>query len=345
MTNRLIVLRALVRPPFAILLGLCAAVGMAQAGHFPSTVHQLLAFGAVGGWMLFAVALNDVADEQIDAVNLATDFRRVLVTQRVSRRRLTTFGVASAIAGLLCAALVSVSAAAVVGCGLALAAAYSLPPFRLSGRGTLTAALLPLGYVTVPFLVGAFSVSTRLDARGLVLLAGLYLGFMGRLVLKDFRDLHGDRLYGKRTLLVRHGRRCTCVFSAMFWTTGALVTLVALPVDPSLVVATLAYVACTLVLLGELAHDDDGVRDVANISTIAVVGRALVSTMLFELVMTNSGWDLRARAGIIALSAVASVSMARDHRKQLLAHEDGCTALELAGLARPAAHSPREVAA
>ena len=127
-------------------------------------------------------------------------------------------------------------------------------------------------------------------------MAGLYLGFMGRLVLKDFRDVHGDRLYGKRTLLVRHGRTITCTFSAAFWTAGGLVALAGVLHDPALVVATFAYVAATLVLLARLARDDDGTRDVGTISTIAIIGRALVYTVLFELVMTNAGWDLSVRA-------------------------------------------------
>ena len=38
-----------------------------------------------------------------------------------------------------------------------------------------------------------------------MLLAGLYVGFIGRILLKDFRDVRGDALFGKRTFLVRHG--------------------------------------------------------------------------------------------------------------------------------------------
>ena len=70
--------------------------------------------------------------------------------------------------------------------------------------------MLPLGYVAVPFLIGSFSAGGGVDRHGFVLLTALYLGFMGRLVLKDFRDQYGDALYGKRTMLVRCGRARTC---------------------------------------------------------------------------------------------------------------------------------------
>ena len=58
------------------------------------------------------------------------------------------------------------------------------------------------------------------ESPDLALLAALYVGFVGRIVLKDFRDVVGDRLFGKRTFLVRHGRRTTCVLSAACWVGG-----------------------------------------------------------------------------------------------------------------------------
>ena len=60
-------------------------------------------------------------------------------------------------------------------------------------------------------------------AVDLLLLAGLYAGFVGRILLKDFRDVRGDALFGKRTFLVRHGRGATCTLSAIFMTLGVSV--------------------------------------------------------------------------------------------------------------------------
>ena len=80
--------------------------------------------------------------------------------------------------------------------------------------------LLPLGYVAVPYLLGIFAVRSTITPNDLLLLGGLYAGFIGRIVLKDFRDVRGDALFGKRTFLVRHGRRATCIFSAAFLVLG-----------------------------------------------------------------------------------------------------------------------------
>jgi hypothetical protein len=41
-------------------------------------------------------------------------------------------------------------------------------------------------------------------------MGGLYVGFIGRIMLKDFPDVRGDALFGERTFLVRHGWRATC---------------------------------------------------------------------------------------------------------------------------------------
>ncbi len=331
------VMCALVRPPFAVLLGLCMAVGMVQTGHLPSTVRQLLALVAVGGWMLWAVALNDVGDEHIDRVNLANDAQRVLVTGRATRRQVVVIALGAGVVALGAAAAFGAASVVVVGCGLALAAAYSLPPLRLCGRGALTSALLPLGYVAVPFLVGVFSSGSGVNGRGLVLAGGLYLGFMGRLALKDFRDQHGDRLYGKRTTLVRHGRASTCAFSAVFWTAGAVVALLAQARPVVLPMVMGAYVVAVLAMLRDIACDGDGLRDDANISAIAVVGRALVYTFLIQMVTAISGWNALAQNLIIAAVGVAALGMAWELRREFVPASDPLTEQERLTFASPGA--------
>lgn len=318
MTRALRVTGALVRPPFAALLALSTAVGLVQAGHVPGIVRQVLVFAAVAGWMVFAVALNDLADVDIDRVNLPDDPRRVLANRRASRGEVVGVAVAAAAGACAAGAALDLEAVTVVACGLLLAVAYSLPPLSLSRRGILTSALLPLGYVSVPFLVGAYAGSRTVDGRGVVLLAGLYLGFMGRLVLKDFRDEHGDRLYGKRTTLVRHGRVRTCAFSAVFWSVGAGVALAGQPRSVPLTLATAAYVAAVVALLADVAADQSGVRDVANVMAVSVVGRALIVTFLTQMATTMTGWSPAMRGGLVLATAFAALGVARECRTQLL---------------------------
>ena len=44
-------------------------------------------------------------------------------------------------------------------------------------------------------------------------MAALYLLFVGRIVLKDFRDREGDAAYGKSTFLLKCGKPATCLAS------------------------------------------------------------------------------------------------------------------------------------
>ena len=68
---RLIVLLA--RPAVVVLVGMFAAVGLAQAGRPNDGALLAKALVAVVGSLLFAVAVNDLADERIDRVNLPAD--------------------------------------------------------------------------------------------------------------------------------------------------------------------------------------------------------------------------------------------------------------------------------
>src|SRR5207244_1071369 len=144
---------------------------------------------------------------------------------------------------LVLAWLVGPRVGIVVTAGLVLSVAYSFPPLRLSARGFLTLLVLPLGYVVLPFLVGAYSVGSTLGPHGLVLLAGLSVVFVGRIALKDFRDVEGDAVYGKRTFLLRRGRANTCAFSALCWVLGSATLLTIVPLRSVLVVVFAGYVA------------------------------------------------------------------------------------------------------
>jgi len=204
----------MVRPPVAFVLLLFAAVGMAQAGR-PESVHPLFTVVAlvIAGWFVNATALNDLSDERIDRVNLGNARGRPLVSGHATRSQLLAIGAGAGAVSLAVASAVSWRLGAVVAIGLVFNAAYSLPPIRLAGRGGVAPALLPLGFVVLPFVVGAMSVGHDLRRQDLLLLAGLYVTFVGRIILKDFRDVDGDRLYAKRTFLLTHGPTVTCQVS------------------------------------------------------------------------------------------------------------------------------------
>jgi 4-hydroxybenzoate polyprenyltransferase len=291
MIVRLRVLIALSRPPVLFLLGLFAMVGRAQAGSTGADLTMLAVLVIVAGFLLFSVAVNDIADEAVDRVNLPTNTDRPLVTGGGDHRALALVATTAAAIAVAAAAMLGLWPLVVLIGGLVLSAAYSLPPTRLSSRGAVASLLLPAGYVAVPFLVARLAAGApALTARDLLLLGGLYVGFIGRIVLKDFRDVVGDAQFGKRTFLVRYGRRATCTTSAVAWTLGVLTLLGVRDLTPALVVAQVALTATALVLLKLLADDRGARRDEWIISAIAIVGRGVVVTVIAHLGMAINTW-------------------------------------------------------
>ena len=230
------------------------------------------------GFLLFSVACNDLADEEIDRVNLPG--RRPLADGLLGRREFAIIGVTAGAAALAASALLGWAALVVLAAGLAVSAAYSVRPVRLADRGAVASLVLPACYVAVPYLLGVLARSggrwsASVRPGTLLLLGGLYLGFIGRILLKDFRDVRGDALFGKRTFLVRHGRTATCLFSGGCWILGT----------------------------------------VAIVAAIAIIGRSMILLLLAHLSMRAAGWSPprydAVVTGLSGLTAAQVVTMLR----------------------------------
>jgi 4-hydroxybenzoate polyprenyltransferase len=272
------------RPPVFALLASYAALGLAQAGRPNAYLPLVEILAAVAGFLIFSVALNDLADEAVDRVNLPGDPRRPLVGGGANRAQLSTTGIVGALAALGASAALGLHALLVVVPGLVLSAAYSLRPVRIAQRGVLAPLILPACYVAVPYLLGVDAARRPITGPELVVLGGLYLGFIGRIVLKDFRDVRGDTLFGKRTFLVRHGRRATCTLSMVCWCAGTVVVMIGSArstVSPSVSdLILVALAAGSARLINALAHSTDHRRDERLISAIAILGRGTILILL-----------------------------------------------------------------
>jgi 4-hydroxybenzoate polyprenyltransferase len=307
-TARLRMFWALSRPAVFVLLALYAALGLAGTSHAGD--HLLLGrvLVPVAAFLVFSVACNDLADERIDRVNLPGDPQRPLVGGSVLRREMTVVAAVAAPIAVAGGFLLGPWPGAVVLTGLAISAGYSLPPTRLADRGAAAALTLPALYVAVPYLVGRLAAAPRPGARDLLLLPALYVGFVGRILLKDFRDVRGDALFGKRTFLVRHGRVATCWFSACCWVAGTGLLLAAVPgLTPSFAVGALLQLAVVLLLLRRLAADAHPRREEVLISAVAILGRGLLVVLLAQLSMCAPQWTALGQSAVV--SAVVALSL------------------------------------
>ena len=193
----------------------------------------------------------------------------------------------------------------------------------------------------MPFLVGVTSAHTNVSLNDALLLAGLYVGFIGRILLKDFRDVRGDALFGKRTFLVRRGRRTTCIVSAILWTAGGALVVATTP-HPTVayLAGTSAGVVGVLTLLRALAREPlarepSPRRDETLISGIAIIGRGVLVLLVAQLSMSDKHWPLLpanvALAGIAVVTAGAVATMMKHGpRSNLVAPAHTAAARELA---------------
>lgn len=188
----------------------------AEIIHTITGIKLLVGLTLPALWYMFGAGLNDLADEHIDKVNLKDSKERTLVSGEATQSELKV--VLAVVAAFVIALTLVLGTRMVILSALILilAWAYSFPPIRISYRGIWAPLLLPLGYVAYPFCVGASVMGWNYDRYSLLLGVGLYSLFVSRVMLKDFRDVVGDRKFGKRTFLLRHNAKfvTTCSWIA-----------------------------------------------------------------------------------------------------------------------------------
>ena len=111
-----------------------------------------------------------------------------------------------------------VTAAAAV--GMALAWAYSAPPFRLKANGWWGNGAVGLCYEGLPWITAAAIMADAVPSSGVLALALLYsFGAHGIMTLNDFKAVAGDKRMGVRSLPVQLGEanaaRLACVVMAL----------------------------------------------------------------------------------------------------------------------------------
>ncbi len=302
----------LARPPLLLLLAMSGALGAASAGAALEVAPAVRAFLVVVPCVVYAVSLNDLADIEVDRVNLAGSRDRPLVSALGVARDVRVVAAVALALALAAAWSVGPVSLAVTVLGLAVATAYSVPPFSLSGRGVVGPLVLPLCFLAVPFAVGVDAAGGRWGVEQVALLGALYAGFVGRLLVKDFRDVRGDALLGKRTFLVRRGRARTCALSGALWIGGSFALLVVPAVSLGLVLCWVSVTGVAIVILGLLARSSTPRRDEALVTGLAVCGRALVLLLLLHLALVEQGASNLRSAILLGATTVLLLASAVD---------------------------------
>ena len=188
-------------------------------------------------------AVNDWFDRHVDAIN---EPDRPIPSGRIGGR----WGLYIAIIASLISALVAwllgplVFAAGLV--GLALAWAYSAPPFRFKTSGWTGPAVVGFTYEGRSWLTGATVMLGAMPRNEVLIVLVLYsLGAHGIMTLNDFKAVEGDRATGLKSLPVTMGVVGAARF-ACFTMAAAQIVVVALLAMWGLTVSA-ALVALVLV--------------------------------------------------------------------------------------------------
>ncbi|MEO0615458.1 MAG: chlorophyll synthase ChlG [Pseudomonadota bacterium] len=196
------------------------ACGVVASGVTVSSRLQFL----IGGVLLAGPFLcgtsqvvNDWFDRHVDALNQPN---RPIPSGRIPGRLGLHLAVVWSILSMLLAALLGTWVFVASALGLALAWAYSAPPFRLKRNGWWGNAAVGLCYESLPWFTAAAAMSGGLPDTRLIVVALLYgAGAHGIMTLNDFKSIEGDRAMGLRSLPAALGpdraARLACVVMAV----------------------------------------------------------------------------------------------------------------------------------
>ena len=282
----------LLRYRVAVMIVLFMMLGAAwQGGLTAIDWSVVLMVLALASSYVSATSVNDIADKEIDEINHPGDKGRPLVTGAAKTADLwLVFGVASVLVVALPLA-VDATAAGIMALSLVIGVFYSLPPVKLSYRTFLAPLTLAVAYVGIPYWVGVVVVGGRLEASDLPLIGALYLLFIGRIVLKDFRDQEGDAAYGKPTFLLKYGKRWTCLASFGAICAGDVLLIAALADKRWLAALLQPYIVSIMIMLYRLYRVRSHKDEQLSIGVGAKMGNGLLATLLGGLILTNHGSD------------------------------------------------------
>jgi 4-hydroxybenzoate polyprenyltransferase len=296
---------------FRTVLMMLLFLAIGDAATKNSTTYDyrlLLMFPLLGFLFIIATSINDIADEEIDKINLAKDESRPLATNTAQKKQLIELIIFSFIAAIITASAINREAVMIVIISVFLSYIYSMPPIQISHRGILAPILLPTNYVLLPYLLGASIHPGSWSKDAIVLVIGLYISFIGRIILKDFRDVEGDAKFGKRTFLVRYGPTKTCQAASVTWIIGDLfIVSLYIRTNPILIILLQFFIAAIFYALYALAREKKVARQLILVNLVGRLGNSVALIILTELSLKYMKFT--EAKNNLALSAVALVGI------------------------------------
>jgi len=259
-------------------------IGSVAAGSVTS--KTFLTFLIIFAWIVHANSVNDYSDIEIDKVNLRDSDDRPLITKDINLRKLWAINIISGLSILLLSTMYGILAIYFTIFILIIDYAYSLKPLRITDRTIASPITLSFAYVFYSFSLGYWSVNVS-EPYPWLLVFGIFLGFIARLLLKDFRDVKGDKQFGKLTFLLRYGTKTTCVTSGVLWAVSAIMVSASTSFALGLAIPLALGVGMVTVLLRSLSLTH-GINNQQNIVIfVAKAANIIIITILAYLLVQN----------------------------------------------------------
>jgi 4-hydroxybenzoate polyprenyltransferase len=275
--------------------------------HQKLSLHPLLIIFAclsLAAGYVSATSVNDIADAKIDAINHPKSLGRPLITGEGNKRDLTILFIFSSVLSLLLASFVNLDALLILGLMILINVVYSLPPIKFSYRTFLAPVILGIAYVGIPFSLGLAIVNRQVNATDYYWFLGLYVMFVGRIILKDFRDRKGDAKYNKPTFLLKFGKKATCIFSYTGIVAGGLIIVLLLHQIYWLSAISALYLLAIIFMIRRLQISPEGMQEQLSIGVAAKMGNGLIITILCTFVLRQSSAPIITQESIVTAVAV-----------------------------------------
>ncbi len=223
-------------------------------------------------------AANDWYDRHVDAIN---EPHRPIPSGRIPGRWGLYIALGwtslSMVVALLLGPVVAIAAAI----GLALAWAYSAPPFRFKQNGWWGNSAVAFAYEGLPWFTGAAVMMGGWPGWPIVIFAALYsTGAHGIMILNDFKAVEGDRIMGIRSLPVQLGeeRAAKLACLIMAWPQVVVVGLLLGFQRPGTAALIAGSLVLQLVLMARLLRDPKKLAPWYNATGVTLYVAGMMAT-------------------------------------------------------------------
>lgn len=171
-------------------------------------------------------AVNDWFDRHVDAIN---EPDRVIPSGRMPGRWGLGVAIFNSVLSMIVASFLGMTVFIAAAIGLALAWAYSAPPFRLKRNGWWGNSACGFSYETLPWITAAAAALGTVPSGEIFAVALLYgAGALGIMTLNDFKSMEGDTQMGLASLPVQMGARKAALFAGLAMIVPQMVVIVLL---------------------------------------------------------------------------------------------------------------------